>query len=34
MADYVGDFLGSFDANQLLEDAASDILSQVSENFI
>ena len=29
MADYVGDFLGDFDAQQLLEDGASDYLSRV-----
>ena len=34
MADYVAGFLESFDAEQLLTDAASDILSQVSDNFI
>jgi len=34
MSEYVEDFLGDFDAQQLLEDGASDILSQVCKNFI
>ena len=29
MAEYVGDFFGNFDAQQLLEDGASDYLSRV-----
>ena len=34
MSDYVDNFLNDFDKKQLLEDAASEILSQVCENLI
>ena len=34
MSDYVDNFLNDFDKKQLLKDAASEILSQVCENFI